>query len=66
MALKNKYFDPQTFYYKVIAICILIGVDIILNSFTQFLAFGSTNAVKQYQMVGYNKPSGDFDFVLLA
>jgi hypothetical protein len=66
MALKNKYYDPQYFYYKVIVICILIALDIIFNSFTQFFDFGSTNAVSKYRLIGYEKASGDISFVFLA
>jgi hypothetical protein len=66
MAFKNKYFDPQTYYYKVIFICIMMGLDIILNSFTQFLDFGSTNAVLKYRLVGYEKDPGDASFAFIS
>lgn len=66
MAFKNKYFDPKTFYYKVIVICILIAVDIIFNSFTQFLDFGSSNAVSKYEMTGIKKGTGDTAYGLFA
>ena len=38
MALKNKYFDPKEYYYKVIFICVLMAFDILFNSFTQFFS----------------------------
>ena len=40
MAVKNKYFEAKTYYYKVLTLCILVVVDIIFNSFTQFVTFG--------------------------
>jgi hypothetical protein len=66
MAVKNKYFDPKQYYYKVIAICVLMGLDIILNSFTQFLDYGSTNIIRQYQITDYEKDPGDSAYALLA
>jgi hypothetical protein len=66
MALKSKYFDPQQYYYRVIIICCLMALDIIFNSFTQFLDFGSTNAVVQYRLRNYEKDSGDISFGLIA
>jgi hypothetical protein len=66
MVLKNKYFDPKEYYYKVILICCLIALDIILNSFTQFLDYGSTNAKNLYRMYNYEKDPGDSAYALLA
>ena len=66
MALRNKYFDPKEYYYKVILICVLIGIDIILNSFTQFLDYGSTNIVMLYGMTNYEKDPGDLAYGLIA
>ena len=43
MASKNKYFEPKFYYYKVLVMCFMIIVDIIFNSFTQFLTFGQVN-----------------------
>ena len=40
MAVKSKYFDPKTYYYKVLILCCLLVIDIIFNSFTQFINFG--------------------------
>ena len=40
MAVKNKYFEAKTYYYKVLSLCILVVVDILFNSFTQFVNFG--------------------------
>ena len=40
MAIKSKYFDPKTYYYKVLILCALLVIDILFNSFTQFLNFG--------------------------
>ena len=40
MGVKNKYFEAKTYYYKVLALCILVVVDILFNSFTQFVNFG--------------------------
>ena len=40
MAVKSKYFDPKTYYYKVLLLCCLVVIDILFNSFTQFLNFG--------------------------
>ena len=40
MGVKNKYFEAKTYYYKVLLLCILVVVDILFNSFTQFINFG--------------------------
>ena len=40
MAVKSKYFDPKTYYYKVLILCFLLVIDILFNSFTQFINFG--------------------------
>ena len=40
MTINKKYFDPQIYYYKVLLICFFIIVDIIFNSFTQFMSWG--------------------------
>ena len=40
MGVKNKYFEAKTYYYKVLTLCILVVVDILFNSFTQFINFG--------------------------
>ena len=40
MGVKNKYFEAKTYYYKVLCLCILVVVDILFNSFTQFVNFG--------------------------
>ena len=40
MAVKNKYFEAKTYYYKVLTLCILVVIDILFNSFTQFVNFG--------------------------
>ena len=66
MALKNKYFDPQFYYYKVVFLCILIVSDIVLNSFTQFLDFGSTNAVVKYNLYNYEKDPGDASYAFIS
>lgn len=68
MALKNKYFNPQIYQRKLYFICVLILVDIILNSFTQYLDFGSTNIMSKYSVYanGYQKDSGDISYALLA
>ena len=40
MAVKSKYFDPKTYYYKVLLLCCMLVIDILFNSFTQFINFG--------------------------
>ena len=40
MAVRSRYFEPNTYYYKVLTLCFVLLVDIIFNSFTQFLTFG--------------------------
>ena len=40
MGVKNKYFEAKSYYYKVLCLCILVVVDILFNSFTQFVNFG--------------------------
>ncbi len=66
MALKNKYFEPKEYYYKVIFICMMMFLDIIFNSFTQFLDYGSTNIIVLYSIKNYEKDSGDLAFALIA
>ncbi len=66
MALKNKYFDPKEYYYKVIFICVLMAFDILFNSFTQFLDYGSTNIVIKYKIRNYEKDPGTLAFGLIA
>jgi hypothetical protein len=67
MALKNNYFDPKTYSNRLFFIIILICLDIILNSFTQFLDFGSTNLLNAYDIGGgYTKGTGDIAYALMA
>jgi hypothetical protein len=67
MALKNNYFDPKIYSNKLLFIVILICCDILLNSFTQFLDFGSTNLMKAYDIGGgYQKGPGDIAFALMS
>jgi hypothetical protein len=66
MALKNNYFDPKIYSNLLFLICILICVDILINSFTQFLDFGSTNLTDVYYMVDYEKGGGDASYALIA
>lgn len=66
MVLKNKYFNPSEYYYKVIVLCILMGLDILFNSFTQFLDFGSTNILYLYSFSNYEKDPGDSAYALIA
>ena len=40
MAAKNNIFDPDFYYYKVLLLCFLLVIDILFNSFTQFINFG--------------------------
>ncbi len=40
MAVKSKYFDTRTYYYKVLVLCCFVVIDILFNSFTQFITFG--------------------------
>jgi hypothetical protein len=40
MAVKSKYFEAKQYYYKVLLICSLVVIDILFNSFTQFINFG--------------------------
>ncbi len=65
MGFVNKYFDPKVYSKKVVMLCCFIFLDIILNSFTQFLDFGSTNILDQYKFDNYNKDPGDLAFGLL-
>ena len=48
MAIKDKYFDPNWYYYKVIILCVLICIDILLNSFTQFYNFDNKSTNELY------------------
>ena len=66
MALKNNYFDPKIYSNLLFFICILICCDILLNSFTQFLDFGSTNIMFEYDFKDYYKGSGDAAYSLMA
>jgi len=66
MDYKIKYFNPKEYYYRVIVMCILMTVDIILNSFTQYMDFGSTNILYQYNIdrTKYDKDSGNIGYGL--
>ena len=66
MVLKNKYFNPNEYYYKVIMLCCLMGLDILLNSFTQFIDFGSTNIMNLYSFLNYDKDPGDSAYILIS
>lgn len=46
MAAKDRYFDPNWYYYKVIILCVFIFIDIIMSSFTQYLNFGVKDIVQ--------------------
>ena len=50
MALKDKYFDPKLYYYKVIILCVFICIDIVFSSFTQFADFGNTKTKEKYNL----------------
>jgi len=65
MGYVNKYFEPKTYSKKVILLCVFIFLDIILNSFTQFLDFGSTNLMQQYNIINYTKDPGDLAYGLM-
>lgn len=65
MGFVNKYFEPKTYSKKVIFLCIFIFLDIILNSFTQFFDFGSTNILKEYPLGTYDKDPGDLAYGLM-
>lgn len=65
MGFVNKYFNPKIYSNKVISLCLLIFMDIFLNSFTQFNDFGSTNIMKEYQLLNYVKGSGDVAYAIL-
>ena len=54
----KRYFDPKLYYYKVIALCLLMCVDIVMNSFTQFLTFGHKETKKFYSATCKNNGSG--------
>ena len=66
MAIKNNYFDPKIYSNLLFFICILICIDILVNSFTQFLDFGSTNLTDIYYMANYEKGGGDVAYALIA
>ena len=54
----KRYFDPKLYYYKVIALCLLMCIDIVMNSFTQFLTFGHKETKKFYSATCKNNGSG--------
>ena len=54
----KRYFDPKLYYYKVIALCLLMCIDIVMNSFTQFLTFGHKQTKKQYSATCKNNGAG--------
>ena len=54
----KRYFDQKLYYYKVIALCLLMCVDIVMNSFTQFLTFGHKETKKYYSATCKNNGSG--------
>lgn len=66
MAFKNKYFKPDTYYYKVIIICILMAADIIFSSFTQFINYGSSKVLTKYNIRNVATNSPDLAWSLVA
>ena len=54
----KRYFDPKLYYYKVIALCLLMCIDIVMNSFTQFLTFGHKRTKDMYSATCKNNGRG--------
>lgn len=50
---QKSYFNSNSFKIKVYFLCFLFTIDIIFNSFTQFIAFGSRDSIRDYN-INYN------------
>ena len=64
MGIKDKYFDPNWYYYKVIMLCVFVCIDILMNSFTQFLNFGNQVTDKVYA-TNCGKDNADVCYAIL-
>lgn len=62
--VKNN-FKPKNFKYKIYLLVFLFLVDIILNSFTQFLSFGSQAAILEYGLVNIKVQAKYISFIIL-
>lgn len=52
MTMITKYFDSNRFKLKIYFLVCLFAIDIVMNSFTQFLYFGSQTAIVEYNLEG--------------
>ena len=50
MALKGRYFDPESYGIRMMFLCFLYILDIIGNVFLQFIDWGSQNTYTQYSI----------------
>lgn len=63
MENKRNFFNASAFKRKVYFLCLLFTIDIILNSFTQFLAFGNKLSTTEYNLNYVVRPVADSYFL---
>jgi hypothetical protein len=66
MAVNNQYFSSKTFKFQIYFLVCLFAIDIIMNSFIQFLGFGSKTAISQYNLVTFSVPPKSLDSLLFV
>ena len=54
----KRYFYLKLYYYKIITLYLIMYVNIVMNSFTQFLTFGHKETKKYYSATCKNNGSG--------
>ena len=64
--ITRNYFKPRVFKCKIYILILLFAVDIILNSFTQFLTFGSKNAAQFYKLENFKVQGKGISLVLFV
>lgn len=64
--MARKYFNSRVFKLKVYFLVLLFAVDIILNSFTQFLGFGNDSAIEYYQLTNVADETSKMSIILFV
>jgi len=65
-AVVKKYFNPRVFKWKIYFLIFLFSADIVMNSFTQFLSFGSKMVITEYELIDYSVPSKGVSLILFV
>ena len=59
----KKVFSLFNFKLKIYFLLFLFAVDIVMNSFTQFIAYGNSNSIQLYSLNFTVKPTSDSYFI---